>query len=390
MFDALTSPAPDALHGIMDAFRADRRDGKIDLGVGMYRDAAGRCPVMEVVRSAEAKLYERQDSKGYLPLAGAPSFVEGLLRVALGEDHPARLEGRVAAIQVPGGTGALFLGASLTRRANEGAKALVGAPTWPSHPGVLGAAGLEVATYGYLAADGRSASREHALDTARRVEAGDLFLMHGPCHNPTGLDLAPEVRAEVLSVLDERGGVPMLDVAYAGLGEGLEADFNVVRQAMRRRRALVALSCSKSFGLYRERTGLLMVACADAAERETVQRTLEAIGRATWSMAPAHGAEVVGTILANAELEAAWRAELDTMRVRVAKVRARLATVSSHPALEGIRNGRGIFTVLPLSTEEVTLLAERHAVYMAPSGRINVAGFKTGDEERFASALADL
>ncbi|MEO1657739.1 MAG: aromatic amino acid transaminase [Pseudomonadota bacterium] len=390
MFDNLTTPAPDALHGIMDAYRADPRPEKMDLGVGMYRDADGRCPVIGAVKDAEVALTLSQSSKGYLPLAGAPAFIDSMLRMVLSDSHSARLEGRVAAVQTPGGTGALFLGGSLVNATSNQAAAWVGNPTWPSHAPLLTYTGLRVQQYDYLSDDRRSVSSDSVMEACGSAARGDIFLLHGPCHNPTGMDLSRDERADILDVLEQRGAVPMLDVAYAGLGQGMNIDLKIVRDAMNRERAIVAFSCSKSFSLYRERTGMLMVTCADRAERDIVQRVLERIARSAWSMAPAHGAEVVGMILSDPERESAWRGELESMRERIQMVRQRLTRADRTGMLSAVGEGQGIFSVLPITPQQVQHLADDHAIYMAPTGRINVAGFKEGDEERFSAALATL
>jgi aromatic-amino-acid transaminase len=390
MFDRLAQAPGDALHGVMARFRADPRTDKMDLGVGVYRDETGASPVMRAVRDAERMRIERQDTKAYQALAGDLTFIDAMTDLVLGADHPAVRENRVAAIQGAGGTGSLRIALELAKLAAPATRLHVGLPTWPNHLGLAEAAEIELLGHSYFDPnEGRIdlAAIEEAADTA---EQGDLFLLHGSCHNPTGADLNGAQRAALLGLLVTQGAVPLIDAAYYGLGGGLAEDLQELRDAARAvPRALISVACSKSFGLYRERTGILFAICANSAERERVQGQLERISRTLVSMPPAHGAATVALILTEPALRAAWEEELAEMRARMLGIRSELALlVNTAPMLRGVDRERGIFKLLPLTSDQIEALARDHAIHMAPSGRANLAGLKAGDAPCFAEALA--
>ena len=392
MFDRL-APAPgDALHGVMARFRADPRPGKIDLGVGVYRDASGASPVMRAVREAERLRIERQDSKAYQALAGDQLFIEAMTELVLGADHPAVRDGRVAAIQGTGGTGSLRIALELAKLAAPGTRLCIGLPTWPNHLGLAEAAGIELVGHRYFDPEEGRIDLAAIEEAAHSAGESDLFLLHGPCHNPTGADLTSAQRASILASLAARGAVPLIDAAYYGLGDGLAEDLQELRDAAAAvSRALISVACSKSFGLYRERTGVLFAICASAAERELVQGQMERISRTLVSMPPAHGAATVALVLTEPHLRGAWEEELEEMRARMLGIRSELALLANTaPVLRGVDRERGIFKLLPLSAEQIEALARDHAIHMAPSGRANLAGLKAGDAPRFAEAVASV
>lgn len=390
MFSQIELSPPDPLYAAAAAFAADAREGKIDLSVGVYRDMDGASPVMEVVKTAESRLLREQTTKSYRPLMGDPLFLSEMTRLALGKDNPALAEGRVVAIQATGGTGALRLAAALARSASAGTVCHIGTPSWPSHPGVFAGEGLSVKAHDYWHA-GRDAPEWDAIRMAAAATGkGDLFLLHGPCHNPTGIDLSSAQRAAILEELRRNGAVPLMDIAYYGLGDGLDADISILRQmAASSPRCIIAMSCSKAFGLYRERTGILFVICADAGEAERVRGQMGILSRLMVSSAPAHGAEVVAHILSDAGLEQAWRVELEEMRQRILTLRARLSA-SGLPAFRDIAHQKGIFAMLPLTPADVAMLARDHAIYMPPSGRANLVGLRDVDVDRFLAAIAQV
>ena len=392
MFDRLAPPAGDALHSVMARYRADPRSEKIDLGVGVYRDETGASPVMRAVRDAERLRIERQDSKAYQALCGDLEFIAAMTDLVFGPDHPAVRDGRVAAIQGTGGTGSLRIALELARLANPATRLQLGLPTWPNHQGLAEASGIPIVAHRYFdAAEGRIdlAAIEEA---ARGSGEGDLFLLHGPCHNPTGADLSAAQRNSIHTVLADRGAVPLIDAAYYGLGDGLLADLQLLRDAAAAcPRALISVACSKSFGLYRERTGILFALCENSAERDRVQGQMERISRTLVSMPPANGAATVALVLGEPALRASWEAELDGMRGRMAALRAELAAlVETAPMLRGVDGERGIFKLLPLAPDQIDRLAVDHAIFLAPSGRANLAGLKAGDAPRFAQALQQI
>ena len=356
MFDRFPAPLADPLHAVMARYRADPRPEKVDLGVGVYRDATGHSPIMSAVKEAEALVLAQEGSKAYLALHGDDRFVEGMKAMVFGPDHPAL--DRIAAIQGTGGTGALRIALDTAFAAHPATRMHLGLPSWPNHATLAGAAGMELVTHRYFDVDRQAIHIEAVTEAALSVEAGDLFVFHGPCHNPTGADLTIEQRRELLRLLVERGAVPIIDAAYYGLGDGLEADLAIIREAAATvPRALIAVSCSKAFGLYRERTGILFALCIDADERARVQGQMERVSRALVSMPPAHGAAAVGRILADPRLTGLWEEELAGMRRRMLGLREELGAFSnSVPMLRDIPSQRGIFAMLPLSAEQTETL----------------------------------
>jgi len=390
MFDRLAQAPGDALHGVMARFRADPRTDKLDLGVGVYRDESGASPVMRAVRDAERMRIERQDTKAYQALAGDQMFIEAMIDLVFGAYHAAVRDRRVAAIQGTGGTGSLRIALEISRLAAPAARLHVGLPTWPNHLGLAEAAGTELIGHRYFDAEGGRIDFAEIEEAANAAGEGDLFLLHGPCHNPTGADLSSAQRASILATLAGPGAVPLIDAAYYGLGDGLARDLQELRNAADAvPRALISVACSKSFGLYRERTGILFAICATSAERERVQSQMERISRTLVSMPPAHGAATVALVLTKPALRAAWEEELAEMRTRMLGIRSELALlVNTAPMLRGVDRERGIFKLLPVSGEQIEALARDYAIHMAPSGRANLAGLKAGDAPRFAEALA--
>ena len=392
MFDRFPEPVADPLHAVMARCRADQRADKMDLGVGVYRDGSGPSPIMKAVREAELWLAEHGDTKAYQALAGDHDFIDAITSMILGDSHPAVREGRIAAIQGTGGTGSLRIAMDLARIAHPQARLLLGVPSWPNHAALAAAAGLELATHRYMDVDTQRVDLDAIAAAARDARPGDLFVMHGPCHNPTGEDLTRQARLELLAILAERGAVPLIDAAYYGLGDGLAADLEIIREAaVAVARALIAVACSKSFGLYRERTGVLLAVCVNGDEQARVQGQMERTSRTLVSMPPAHGAAIVARVLGEPRLRALWEEELAAMRARITGLRAELASLSNEaPILAGIDRQRGIFRMLPLTPEQTERLGCDHGIHMAQSGRINIAGLKRGDAPRLARALAQI
>lgn len=369
---------------------ADARPGKIDLGVGTYRDEHGAIPIMRVVKTAERTLLETQESKGYLGPAGDAEFAR-LVQEAFLPGLEAQKDGRIARVQTPGGTGALRLALQLIALANPGARVWIATPTWPAHIPLVLASGLRVETYPHLGPDGAldGAQLEAALSKASR---GDVLLLHGCCHNPTGVDLTAEDWTAVARSAAEKGLLPLIDLAYPGMGEGLEADLAGVKQVLAAcPSALVALSCSKTFGLYRDRAGLLLGLAPDARSADNLKSVAASQARLLWSNPPDHGAAVVRLILGSPQSTEAWKAELGEMRRRINDVRAELAGLDLKGLdLRPLRRQRGMFALLPLSPDEVVRLRSEHGIYVDASGRMNVAGLNPSNFAAFAQALAML
>jgi len=381
-FAALTPQAADPLLSLIKAFAEDPRPGKLDLGVGVYRDALGRTPVMAAVKQAEARLLAAQLSKAYLGPEGDVGFLGQLRPLIFGAGVASE---DLVGVQTPGGTGALRLAADLVARGRPGGRIWLGTPSWPIHGNIFSAAGLTVAPFGHQHPASGHVDGEGLIGVLHAASAGDLVLLHGCCHNPTGADLSAELWAEVAEIVVRRGLIPLIDFAYHGLGHSLEADAAGLRMVFERAdTAILAYSCDKNFALYRERTGALFVRAGE--HREAVRTNLLALARCAWSMPPDHGAAVVRLILEDAALAGVWRAELDAMRGRLNALRVQLA--DADPRLEPLRGQRGLFAMLPLTPGQVDVLRRDHAIYMAASGRINLAGLNVETAPAFAQAFS--
>jgi len=381
LFAGLKPQAPDPLLSLIALYKNDPRPQKIDLGVGVYRDAAGETPVFGAVKAAEKVLLETQPTKAYLGPEGDLGFLELMTPVVFGAG---RGDGLIS-VQTPGGTGALRLAAELANAGTPGARLWMGTPSWPIHAPIFRQAGLAVETFRYFDVAAQRVCFEEMMAALAGVAAGDVVLLHGACHNPTGADLSIEQWREAAALLAARGAVPLVDLAYQGLGAGLDEDAAGLRAVMDAcERVLVAYSCDKNFGLYRERTGALFVRAR--GEEEVVRSNILQLARCAWSMPPDHGAAVVRVILEDAELTRRWRAELDSMRLRLTQVREALA--EADPRLEPLRSQHGLFSLLPLDPSQVEAMRRDHAVYMAGSGRINLAGLTTATVQPFVQALA--
>jgi aromatic-amino-acid transaminase len=375
----------DSLLKLITLANADTRPEKIDVGVGVYRDGQGRTPVMRAVKAAEKKLWETQDSKSYLGGAGDTAFPELLKAIVLGE-HAG--DERILGLQTPGGCGALRLGIQLIARANPSARVLVGLPTWPNHVPIIHGCGLEIVEYPYYDRDARRIRFDEMMAAISGAQAGDVALLHGCCHNPTGADLDEGQWREVTRAVVERGLIPLVDIAYQGLGRGLDQDAAGLRGILEAcDEVIVAQSCDKNFSVYRDRVGCLFIKTASREASEVAMGHTLQIAREMWSMPPDHGGAVVRTILQDPALTADWRAELDEMRGRILRIRERLA--SADPRLAYIRDQMGMFSMLPLTPEQVLDLRERHAIYMADSGRFNVLGMADDAVDRFVAAIAE-
>jgi aspartate/tyrosine/aromatic aminotransferase len=384
LFDGLSEQPSDSLLALISLCEADPRPDKIDVGVGVYRDAAGGTPILRAVKAAERRLLETQETKAYLGSRGDIRFTELIKPIVFGESGAG--DERVFGVQTPGGCGALRLGAELVHRARGDARILVGEPTWPNHGPLIGFAGVEMRSYRYYAPVEREICFDEMMQAFRGARAGDLVLLHGCCHNPTGADLDASQWRELAEVVSTRGLVPFVDLAYQGLGQGLEADAAGTRLVVEAaEEALVAQSCDKNFGLYRERTGTLFVKARDRRAAEVALGNVLTLARTMWSMPPDHGAAVVRTILDDDGLRNDWRTELDEMGARIRSLRQRLAEFDQR--LGFIADQRGMFSILPLDPEAVLELRRDEGIYMASSGRFNVVGLSDANVGQFARAV---
>ncbi|ARM92380.1 aromatic-amino-acid aminotransferase protein (plasmid) [Rhizobium sp. CIAT894] len=384
MFEQLNTRPADSLLALIKTFQADDRSGKIDLGVGVYRDAMGRTPVMRAVKAAEQFLLETQDSKKYLGPEGDLQFVRLLQPIIFGKSP--KFDHRLVGIQTPGGSGALRLGAELIQTANPSAKVLLGTPSWPNHAPIFGSARLAVKDYAFVDLTLQQVKFENVIDALSSASEGDVVLLHGCCHNPTGIDFTMEQWREITDLLVAQKLVPFIDLAYQGLGDGLEQDAAPTRMVLDAvDEALVAYSCDKNFGLYRERVGALYVMTRNVDDIGKAESNMAALARVNWSMPPDHGAAIVRTILESPEMSAMWRAELDEMCQRVNGNRAALAAAA--PDLVFISRQRGLFSNLSMSKETAAALRATHGIYMADSGRMNLAGMQPADAGAIVTAL---
>jgi len=388
MFAGLKPQPPDKILMLMGQFRDDPRADKIDLGVGVYRDATGRTPVMRAVKAAERRLWETQTTKTYTALAGDAAFLDAMAGLILGGAVPRE---RVAAVATPGGTGAIRQGMELIRHAAPDATVWVSDPTWPNHTSILSYLGLPWRSYRYFDAATRGVDVAGMLADLRGARAGDVVLLHGCCHNPTGADLSPADWEEVARVLAARGAVPFIDLAYQGFGDGLDADAAGTRLiAGRLPEVLIAASCSKNFGIYRERTGILM-ALSDPARQAVTQGTLAWLNRQNYSFPPDHGARVVSTILGDAALRADWEAELDAVRTAMLGLRESLAAelrrLTNSGRFDFIARHRGMFSQTGASPEQVERMRAEHGIYMVSDSRMNIAGLNAATVPVLARAI---
>ena len=390
MLDRLKDTPPDALLALIAQFAADEREEKIDLGVGVYRTDDGDTPVFEAIKAAEQRLLEEQDSKSYLGPEGDRGFVQGLMPVIFGGD--ASMGGRIDGLQTPGGTGAVRLAIALGERAGI-TRVHVGTPSWPNHIPIIEDVGLEAVTFSHSQSDG-SADVDALLDLVRNGSAGEAVLIHACCHNPTGVDYTADQWDAIAEALANSAVLPIIDMAYQGLGEGMEEDAAGLRKVLAKvPYALVAYSCDKNFGLYRDRVGAFYIKVAERDQMPAAMSNAAALARANWSMPPDHGGAAVRIVLRDEELREQWLAELGRMRDRLRWVRAHLAGADNK--VEGVplahlEDQHGLFAMLPLDKAQIQRLRDDHAVYMAGSGRINIAGLTKGNIDRFIEALADV
>ena len=381
----LPTVANDSLIALIGMVNRDPRPDKIDVGVGVFRDGAGNTPILSVIKDAEQRLHDTQISKAYLGSAGDKRFAELLRPILLG--HHAD-DDRIAGLQTPGGCGALRLGFELLAAANPKAKVFVGAPTWPNHPPIIRSVGLSEVEYPFYERGQGAIRFEDMIEALRSGEPGDIALLHGCCHNPTGADLDEGQWREIANVVSDRGLIPFVDIAYQGFGRGLDEDAFGVRLMLDvADEAIVAQSCDKNFSVYRDRVGSLWVKSASAGTTAKAMGHVFKIAREMWSMPPDHGAACVRIVLDDPKLRERWLVELTAMRDRINSVRQRIA--AADPRLAFIGRQFGMFSMLPLSPEQVLKLRSDHAIYMAESGRFNVVGMGDDQIDRFTAAVVE-
>jgi aspartate aminotransferase len=392
MFSDLDTLPGDPILALMAAYREDESPQKVDLGVGIYQDESGATPVLEAVRRAEAILLETQTTKAYVGIAGSPQFNDAMTRLAFGDDHPALADGRIRTVQTTGGSGGLRVAAELIDRVRPGATVWVSTPTWPNHVPLLTAAGLSIREYPYYDAASGRIDEAAMFEALERIPEGDVLLLHGCCHNPTGADLNGDQWARVADICAARNLLPFIDSAYQGFGDGLDEDAAGLRLMASRVPELLAVnSCSKNFGLYRERVGSLSMLVEHAGAAAAGLSHLLKIVRAMISMPPDHGAATVATILESDALRGTWHAELGEMRGRINMQRRALCdALKRHGAgdrFDFIAGQRGMFSLLGIERALIDRLRDESHIYIVGSGRINVAGITGRNVDYIAESL---
>ena len=392
MFERLDRLPPDPILGLMAAFRADNDPRKVDLGVGVYRNDQGDTPVLQAVRKAEQAVLARQSTKSYVAAAGNPGFNQSMERLVFGEEHPALKGGRIRTIQAPGGCGALRLGAELIRAASPEAVVHVSTPTWANHIPLLSGCGLKLDRYPYFDTTTGGVKFDSMWATLERLPQRSVVLLHASCHNPTGADLNESQWHELLALFKRRNLLPYIDMAYQGLGTGITEDaFGVRLFCAELPEVTVAVSCSKNFGLYRERTGSLHVISETAAAADAVLTQLVRIARSIYSMPPDHGAAIAHEILDNSALRESWVDEVGSMRKRIQGLRRdvvqQLKQACPQRDFSFIESQRGMFSYLGITVDQVRALQSQHHVYMTDDSRMNVAGLRRENIEYFAQAV---
>jgi aspartate/tyrosine/aromatic aminotransferase len=395
MFEKIEPAPSDPILGLTEAFKADPNPNKINLSVGVYQDAGGKTPILESVRQAGKLVLERQKSMSYLPIPGSPAYAAAVQRLMFGEGHEVEAAGRAATSHTPGGTGALRVAADLIHQQLPKATVWLTQPTWPNHPQIFAAAGVPTKTFPYFDGKTNALAFAEALAAVEKMPAGDVVLLHGCCHNPTGIDPTPDEWKKLADAIYGRGLLPLLDFAYQGFADGIKEDAVGLRAFTRASAELIICSSfSKNFGLYCERVGALTVIAQDRSAADRVQSQVKAVIRANYSNPPAHGAELVTTVLGDAELRKQWEREVSDMRGRINGMRELLVRTLKAKGVPGdysfITRQRGMFSFSGLTPPQVEALKKNYAIYIVGSGRINVAGITEQNVGPLCEAIAEV
>ena len=390
MFEALKPQPQDKILQLIQMFKDDPRTDKIDLGVGVYKDATGLTPVMRAVKAAEKKIWDTQDSKTYTALTGEPGYNTAMRKLILADVVDGA---RVSSIATPGGTGAVRLGVDLAKMFNPGATVWVSKPTWGNHISIIKFVGLPVAEYRYFDAATGEVDFAALLEDLGQVKPGDVVLLHGCCHNPTGANLTLDQWKQVIALMQAKGAFPMVDLAYQGFGDGLDQDAEATRLVVSSfPETLIAASCSKNFGVYRDRAGILIAVSADAEQATITQANLNFLNRQTYSFPPDHGTRAVMTVLEDAALEADWKVELEETRNGMLGLRTALAEAlrqeTNSDRFDFVARHRGMFSLLGLTEAQVARLREEFGIYMVSDSRINIAGLNAKTVPILARSVA--
>lgn len=392
MLENLQPQPADKILALMTAFKEDPRSQKLDLGVGVYKEATGLTPIMRSVKEAEKRLWEMEDTKSYTGLAGDVGFHHAMRDLILGDTVAPE---NFAAAATPGGTGAIRQGLELIQMAAPDATVWLSNPTWPNHPSIIKYLGIRTAEYRYFDAESRAVDFNGMLTDLSGAKPGDIVLLHGCCHNPTGANLNPSQWQEVADLLIAKSLIPFVDIAYQGFGDGLEADAYGVRHlAKTQPELLIAASCSKNFGVYRERVGILMTIAQDPAKTNLNQSSLAFLNRQNFSFPPDHGARLVTMILTDNALRADWMAELEDVRTGMLKLRQQLATTlqkrTGSDRFGFLAEHRGMFSRLGATPQQVDQMRESHGIYMIGDSRMNIAGLNEASIPILADAIVEV
>ncbi|TNJ43013.1 amino acid aminotransferase [Phaeobacter sp. B1627] len=391
MFENLKPQPADKILALMQMYRDDPRQDKVDLGVGVYKNAEGVTPVMRAVKAAEHRIWEAQTTKAYTGLAGDPAYADAMIDLILGSSVE---RDKIAAVATPGGTGAIRQGFELIRMASPEARVFVSDPTWPNHVSILKYLGMESVAYRYFDPETRAVDFDGMMADLKEARPGDVVLLHGCCHNPTGANLNLSQWQAVADLVNERGLIPMIDIAYQGFGDGLDEDAAGARLvASSVPECLIAASCSKNFGIYRERTGLLMALSQQPDAQALNQKTLAFLNRQNYSFPPDHGARVVTTILTDEALRTDWARELEDVRLAMLDLRQQLAgelqRLTGSDRFGFIAEHRGMFSLLGTTPELVERMRVEHGIYMVGDSRLNIAGLNAQSVPILAKAIVD-
>jgi len=396
MFETFEMAPPDSILGLTDAFKKDTNPNKINLSVGVYKDASGATPILRCVKEAERRMLEQEQSKGYLGIDGLPEFGRLACELLFTADHEALTSGRTVALQTPGGTGALRVAADFLKQNLPASSIWISKPTWANHPKIFEAADRKVETYQYVNASGTGLDFDAMLKSLNGIPAGDVVLLHGCCHNPTGVDPTPEQWLQIADVLHERKLLPLIDFAYQGFGQGIDEDAAGLRAIVRPgSEALICSSFSKNFGLYSERVGALTLVAGTSDVAQAALSHAKVSVRTNYSNPPQHGGAIVATVLGDAELRAMWEDELAEMRSRIHAMRTLFVATMKQKAPQHdfsfIADQCGMFSFSGLTPVQVDELKSKHAVYIVTAGgRINVAGMTEQNMDRLCTAIASV
>ena len=391
IFKNLQQQPPDKILALMTAFKEDPRDQKLDLGVGVYKNPTGITPIMRSIKLAEKKWWEIESSKSYVGLVGDPAFSDAIISLVLGNSIPRNL---IASAATPGGTGAVRQGFELFKIANPGVRVFVSDPTWPNHISILQYLNIPFETYRYFDNETRGVDFDSMVSDLSRAKAGDVILLHGCCHNPTGANLDKQQWKIIIDLLNKNGATPMIDLAYQGFGDGLEEDAYATRLiAESVPETVIASSCSKNFGIYRERAGLLMVVTHDSSRRNINQSMLAFLNRQNYSFPPDHGSRLVSVVLNDTDLRADWMSELEDIRNSLLNLRVQLSNelqkLSGSDHFSFIASHRGMFSRLGATPEQVEKMRKEFGIYMVSDSRFNVAGLNYETVPALAKAIIE-